>query len=80
MYELIIFWVIMQKYMYMLWGIFEFKYFFFSYVSIDEGGECLFIVICVMIKKLIVVEILKKLLSDSKIVVMLGDQGIKVVW
>lgn len=76
MYELIILWVIMQKYMYMLCGIFELKYFFLSYVSIVEGGECLFIVICVIIKKLVVVENVKKLLSDSKIVGLLEVQGI----
>lgn len=54
--------------MYILCGIFELKYFFFSYVVIEFGGECLFIVICVLIKKFVVVEMLSKLLSDSKIV------------
>lgn len=59
--------------MYMLCGIFELKYFFLSYVVIEFGGECLFIVICVLIKKLVVVEKFSKLLSDSKIVLLLVE-------
>lgn len=59
--------------MYILCGIFELKYFFFSYVSIDNGGECLFIVIRVLIKKLVVVENFVKLFSDSKIVILFVD-------
>lgn len=79
MYEFIILCVIIKKYMYILCGIFELKYFFFSYVFIVDGGECFVMVICVLIKKLIVVELLNKFLSDNKIVIILFEQGINVV-
>lgn len=65
LYELIVFCVISQKYMVMLCGIFELKYFFGSYVVIDIGGVCFVIVICVLIKQLVGVEDGKKFLLDS---------------
>lgn len=67
-----------QKYMHTPRGIFELKYFFSSHVSTDSGGECSSTAIRALIKKLIAAENPKKPLSDSKITVILGDQGIKV--
>ncbi|ARN74859.1 RNA polymerase factor sigma-54 [Oceanicoccus sagamiensis] len=67
-----------QKYMHTPRGIFELKYFFSSHVSTDSGGECSSTAIRALIKKLIAAENPKKPLSDSKITVELGDQGIKV--
>ncbi|MEE8058905.1 MAG: RNA polymerase factor sigma-54 [Pseudomonadales bacterium] len=67
-----------QKYMHTPRGIFELKYFFSSHVSTDTGGECSSTAIRALIKKLIAVENPKKPLSDNKITVLLGDQGIKV--
>lgn len=67
-----------QKYMHTPRGIFELKYFFSSHVSTDSGGECSSTAIRALIKKLINAEDPKKPLSDSKIAVLLGEQGIKV--
>ena len=67
-----------QKYMHTPRGIFELKYFFSSHVSTDSGGECSSTAIRALIRKLIAAENPKKPLSDSKITVILGDQGIKV--
>jgi RNA polymerase sigma-54 factor len=67
-----------QKYMHTPRGIFELKYFFSSHVSTDSGGECSSTAIRALIKKLVAAEEPKKPLSDSKIAVLLGDQGIKV--
>ena len=67
-----------QKYMHTPRGIFELKYFFSSHVSTDSGGECSSTAIRAMIKKLIAAENPKKPLSDSKITLELGDQGINV--
>jgi RNA polymerase sigma-54 factor len=67
-----------QKYMHTPRGIFELKYFFSSHVSTDTGGECSSTAIRALIKKLIAAENPKKPLSDSKITVLLGDQGINV--
>ncbi len=67
-----------QKYMHTPRGIFELKYFFSSHVSTDSGGECSSTAIRALIKKLVAAESPKKPLSDSKITVILGDQGIKV--
>lgn len=67
-----------QKYMHTPRGIFELKYFFSSHVSTDSGGECSSTAIRALIKKLVAAENPKKPLSDSKITVILGDQGIKV--
>lgn len=67
-----------QKYMHTPRGIFELKYFFSSHVSTESGGECSSTAIRALIKKLIASENPRKPLSDSKITLILGDQGIKV--
>ncbi len=67
-----------KKYMHTPRGIFELKYFFSSHVSTDTGGECSSTAIRALIKKFVSTENPKKPLSDSKITVLLGDQGIKV--
>jgi RNA polymerase sigma-54 factor len=67
-----------KKYMHTPRGIFELKYFFSSHVSTDTGGECSSTAIRALIKKLVAAESPKKPLSDSKITVLLGEQGIKV--
>jgi RNA polymerase sigma-54 factor len=67
-----------QKYMHTPRGIFELKYFFSSHVSTDSGGECSSTAIRALIKKLVAAENTQKPLSDSKITVILADQGIKV--
>ncbi|MBL4828069.1 MAG: RNA polymerase factor sigma-54 [Spongiibacteraceae bacterium] len=67
-----------QKYMHTPRGIFELKYFFSSHVSTDSGGECSSTAIRALIKKLTAAEDPKKPLSDSKIAMILADQGIKV--
>lgn len=67
-----------QKYMHTPRGIYEFKYFFSSHVSTDDGGECSATAIRAMIKKLVSSENSLKPLSDSKIADMLGKQGIQV--
>ena len=67
-----------QKYMLTSRGIFELKYFFSSHVSTTSGGECSSTAIRALIKKLVSMESPRKPLSDSKIAVLLEDQGIKV--
>ena len=67
-----------QKYMHTPRGIFELKYFFSSHVSTDSGGECSSTAIRALIKKLVIAENPRKPLSDSKITVILAEQGIKV--
>ena len=67
-----------QKYMHTPRGIFELKYFFSSHVSTDSGGGCSSTAIRALIKKLVVAENPRKPLSDSKITVILAEQGIKV--
>jgi len=67
-----------QKYMHTPRGIFELKYFFSSHVSTESGGECSSTAIRALIKKLVAAENARKPLSDSKITVILADQGIKV--
>ena len=67
-----------QKYMHTPRGIFELKYFFSSHVDTDTGGECSSTAIRAIIKKLVAAENPKKPLSDSKIVDVLADQGIRI--
>jgi RNA polymerase sigma-54 factor len=67
-----------QKYMHTPRGILEFKYFFSSHVSTSDGGECSSTAIRAIIKKLVAAESPNKPLSDNKITLLLGDQGIKV--
>lgn len=67
-----------QKFMTTPRGVFELKYFFSSHVNTDAGGECSSTAIRAVIKKLISSENRKKPLSDSKIALLIGEQGIQV--
>jgi len=67
-----------KKYMWTPRGIFELKYFFSSHVSTAAGGECSSTAIRALIKKLVAAENQRKPLSDSKIALILCDQGINV--
>ncbi len=67
-----------RKYMHTPRGIYEFKYFFSSHVSTDTGGECSATAIRAIIKKLVAAENPAKPLSDSKMAMVLADQGINV--
>ncbi len=67
-----------QKYMHTPNGIVEFKYFFSSHVSTDEGGECSSTAIRAFIKELVSNENPAKPLSDSKIAELLQEKGINV--
>lgn len=67
-----------QKFMHTPRGVFELKYFFSSHVNTDTGGECSSTAIRAVIKKLISSENRKKPLSDSKIALLIGEQGIQV--
>jgi len=67
-----------RKYLHTPRGIYELKYFFSSHVSTESGGECSATAIRAIIKKLIAEENTRKPLSDNKIAVVLGEQGIKV--
>jgi RNA polymerase sigma-54 factor len=59
-------------------GILELKFFFSSHVSTADGGECSATAIRAIIKKLVAAEPQEKPLSDNKIALLLGDQGINV--
>jgi RNA polymerase sigma-54 factor len=67
-----------HKYMHTPRGIFEFKYFFSSHVGTADGGECSATAIRAIIKKFVDAEKPEKPLSDNKIAILLGDQGINV--
>jgi len=67
-----------QKYMHTPNGIVEFKYFFSSHVSTDEGGECSATAIRAIIKELVGNENPAKPLSDSKMSNLLKEKGINV--
>ena len=67
-----------QKYMHTPRGIYELKYFFSSHVATESGGECSSTAIRALIKKLVAAETPSKPLSDSKIALLLAEQGIKV--
>lgn len=67
-----------QKYMHTPNGIVEFKYFFSSHVSTEEGGECSSTAIRAFIKELVGNESPAKPLSDSKIAELLNEKGINV--
>ena len=67
-----------NKYMHTPGGILEFKYFFSSHVSTADGGECSATAIRAIIKKFVAAESAAKPLSDNKIALLLGDQGINV--
>ena len=66
------------KYMHTPRGVFEFKYFFSSHLSTAGGEEQSSTSVRAKIRKLIGAENLAKPLSDSKIAVLLGAQGISV--
>jgi RNA polymerase sigma-54 factor len=59
-------------------GIVEFKYFFSSHVSTDEGGECSATAIRAIIKELVGNENPEKPLSDNKMSDLLKEKGINV--
>jgi RNA polymerase sigma-54 factor len=59
-------------------GIFELKYFFSSHVATSTGGECSSTAIRALVKKLVAAENPRRPLSDSKITLLLKEQGIEV--
>lgn len=67
-----------QKYMHTPRGIYELKYFFSSHVYTKNGAECSSTAIRAVMKKLIEAENPQKPLSDSKLAMILSEQGIKV--
>jgi RNA polymerase sigma-54 factor len=67
-----------RKYMHTPRGIYEFKYFFSSHVSTEEGGECSATAIRAIIKKMVAAENPAKPLSDNKMASVLAEQGINV--
>jgi RNA polymerase sigma-54 factor len=67
-----------SKYMHTPRGIFEFRYFFSSQLSTDDGGEQSSTAIRAKIKRLIGEENPAKPFSDNKIAMLLGDAGIQV--
>lgn len=67
-----------QKYMHTPRGVFELKYFFSSHVNTSTGGECSSTAIRAIIKKLIAAENRNKPLSDSKLALVIGQQGIQI--
>ncbi|MEY4210341.1 MAG: hypothetical protein RLZ92_720 [Pseudomonadota bacterium] len=67
-----------QKYMHTPRGVIEFKYFFSSHVSTEQGGECSATAIRALIKELVGNENPAKPLSDSKISDLLNEKGINI--
>ncbi len=67
-----------QKYMHTPNGIVEFKYFFSSHVSTEDGGTCSATAIRAFIKEMVDSENLAKPLSDSKMSDILKERGINV--
>ena len=67
-----------QKYLHSPRGIFELKYFFYSHVNTEGGGEASSTAIRALVKKLIAAENPAKPLSDSKLTSLLSEQGIMV--
>jgi len=67
-----------QKYMHLPNGVIEFKYFFSSHVSTEEGGECSATAIRAFIKELVSHENPVKPLSDNKMAELLKEKGINV--
>lgn len=67
-----------NKYMHTTRGIFEFKYFFSSQLATADGAEKSSTAIRARIRRLIGIENPQKPLSDSKIVTLLADEGIKI--
>ncbi|MEZ5535245.1 MAG: RNA polymerase factor sigma-54 [Thiolinea sp.] len=67
-----------NKYIHTPRGIFEFKYFFSSQLETDAGAGCSSTAIRAMIKQLISGENANAPLSDSKLTLMLKEQGVNV--
>jgi len=67
-----------QKYMLTPHGIVELKYFFGSHIATEAGGEASSTAIRALIKQLIGAENRTTPLSDSKIAIILGEQGMTV--
>ncbi|MDG2046009.1 MAG: RNA polymerase factor sigma-54 [Halioglobus sp.] len=67
-----------NKYLHTPRGIFELKYFFSSHVPMSSGGECSSTAIKALLKKLVAAESPCKPLSDSKITLLMNEQGIEV--
>lgn len=67
-----------EKYMHTPRGVLEFKYFFSSSVSTQEGGVCSATAIRAMVRRLIAGEDRRKPLSDQRIAGILAEQGINV--
>ncbi len=67
-----------NKYMHTTRGIFELKYFFSSQLAATDGSEQSSTAIRAKIRRLIGVENPQKPLSDSKVVNLLSDEGIKI--
>jgi RNA polymerase sigma-54 factor len=67
-----------QKFMHTPNGIVEFKYFFSSHVSTEEGGECSSTAIRAIVKELVSNENPARPLSDDKMAKLLQEKGINV--
>ena len=67
-----------NKYMHTTRGVFEFKYFFSSQLAATDGSEQSSTAIRAKIRRVIGAENPQKPLSDSKIVTLLADEGIKI--
>ena len=67
-----------NKYMHTTRGVFEFKFFFSSQLAATDGSEQSSTAIRAKIRRLIGIENPQKPLSDSKIVTLLADEGIKI--
>jgi RNA polymerase sigma-54 factor len=67
-----------NKYMHTTRGVFEFKYFFSSQLAASDGSEQSSTAIRAKIRRFIGAENPQKPLSDSKIVTLLADEGIKI--
>ena len=67
-----------NKYMHTPRGLFEFRYFFSSHLSADDGGQQSAVSVRAKIKKLLASENRNKPLSDNKIAQVLNEDGINV--
>jgi RNA polymerase sigma-54 factor len=67
-----------NKYMHTPRGVFEFRYFFSSHVSGNDGSELSSTAIRAKIRKLVAAEEAEKPLSDSRIAEILSDDGVQV--
>lgn len=67
-----------RKYMHTPRGLFELKYFFSSHLATSQGRACSSVAIRALIKKMIDSENVKKPMSDNKIAIVLGEQGVNI--